>query len=82
MIHYLQISKMRGKLAKLHTVASLLYDSAQAHVSWWWWTTIYKTRWSNCLLSPKTAEMIRVVWCQLTLLVLIVYRVAATGLVS
>ena len=25
MIHYLQISKMRGKLAKLHTVASLVY---------------------------------------------------------
>ena len=27
---------MREKLAKLHTVASLLYAIAQAHVSWWW----------------------------------------------
>ena len=81
MIHYLQISKMRGKLAELHTVVVRQCTSACQLVVVWW-TTIYKTRWSNCLLSPKTAEMIRVVWCQLTLLVLIVYRVAATGLVS
>ena len=44
MIHYLQISKMRGKLAKLHTVASLVYASAQAHVSWWWCGGLLYTR--------------------------------------